>query len=71
MKYTHYFDVQLAQQFDSDIPDFDEAFEEWAKGFKDSLTLREALLDSDESTRSLCQGIIWSETDPDPDEDED
>jgi len=70
MKYTHYFDVRLAQQFDSDISDFDEAFEEWAKGFKDSLSFRKALVESDESTKTLCEGIIWSETYPDPDEDE-
>jgi len=71
LKYTHSFDVRLAQQFESDIPDFDDAFDKWAEGFKDSLTFRQALLNSDESTKSLCQGIIWSDTDPDPDEDED
>lgn len=62
MKYTHYFDVRLARQFDSDIEDFDEAFVKWTENFKDSLSLRRALLACDESTRSLCKGIIWSET---------
>ena len=71
MKYTHYFDVRIAQQFDSDNPDFDEAFDEWVESFRDSLALRQALLDTDESTKTMCQGIEWSETDPDPDERED
>jgi len=67
MKYTHSFDVRIAQQFDSDIEDFDDAFDEWAESFKDSLSFRQALLATDESTKSICQGIIWSDTDPTPD----
>ncbi len=62
MKYTHYFDVRLAQQFESDVEDFDAAFDEWAKCFKDSLKFRQALLNSDESTKNICQGIVWSDT---------
>ena len=58
MKYTHSFDVRLAQQFESDIADFDDAFDKWAESFKDSLSFRQALLDTDESTKSICQGIF-------------
>lgn len=62
MKYTHYFDVRLSQQFESDIEDFDAAFERWVNEFKDSLLFRKALLSTDESTKSLRQGIIYSDT---------
>tara|TARA_R100000734_G_C3312832_1_gene103982 strand:+ start:1098 stop:1298 length:201 start_codon:yes stop_codon:yes gene_type:complete len=62
LKYTHYFDVRVSQQFESDIEDFDIAFDKWANEFKDSFLFRKALLATDESTKSLCQGIIYSDT---------
>jgi len=62
LKYTHYFDVRVSQQFESDTEDFDIAFDKWANEFKDSLLFRKALLTTDESTKSLCQGIIYSDT---------
>jgi hypothetical protein len=61
MKYTHIFGVELVRRFDSDIENFDEAFDQWVESFKDSLSLRRALLGR-ESTRSLLKGLIWSET---------
>ena len=67
MNYTHSFDVRIAQQFESDIEDFEDAFEKWAESFKNSLSFRQALLDTNESTKSICQGIVWSDTDPDLD----
>lgn len=61
--YTHYFDVRIAQSFESGIEDFDEAFDEWCKQFATTSELRSALLTSDESTKSILQGIDHSDTD--------
>ena len=62
MKFTHYFDVRLANNFESDIEDFDEAFDAWASGFASRPELRAALLNSDEDTKSLLKGIVYSDT---------
>ncbi len=62
MKYHHYFDVRIANDFHSDIEDFDEAFEAWAEKFTDRSALRARLLASDESLKTICQGIVHSET---------
>ena len=61
-RYTHCFDVRIAQSFESDIEDFEEAFEAWAAQFKTSSELRTALLSSDESTKSIIQGLDYSDT---------
>ena len=61
-RYTHYFDVRLAISFSSDTLDFDDAFNKWSESFPNSESLRKALLSSDESTKSLMQGIAYSET---------
>lgn len=62
MKYTHYFDVRVANHFQSDIEDFDAAFNVWAEQFTDSHELRKHLLSSDEDTKSILQGIVYLET---------
>ncbi len=62
MKYTHYFDIRLANSFESETEDFEVAFEEWAKTFSSSQALRQKLLDSDESIKTIMQGIVWSDT---------
>ena len=61
-KYTHYFDVRLANSFESDTEDFDEAFDTWCASFQDISALRTALLCSDENTRSILEGVIYSVT---------
>lgn len=70
MRYTHYFDVRVAQRFESDIEDFDEALDQWLCSFDTTTKLRNALLTSDESTKSLTEGVIHSDTcvndDPEP-----
>ena len=62
MKYTHYFDIRLANSFESETDDFEVAFEEWAKTFPSSQALRQKLPDSDESIKTIMQGIVWSDT---------
>lgn len=66
-RYTHSFDTRIAINFDSDIEDFDEAFDAWIGTFPDSAAKRAALLNGDESTKTLMQGIIWNQTDESPD----
>jgi hypothetical protein len=61
-RYTHFFDVRLAVSFGSDIEDFDAAFDAWAESFTSRESLRKALLNSDESTKTLLQGIAYSDT---------
>ena len=61
-KFTHAFDVRVANSFESDCEDFEEAFNKWAKSFDNDVLLRKALLTSDESTNSILQGIQHSET---------
>lgn len=62
-KYTHFFDVRLANSFESDTEDFDEAFGDWCASFQDTPALRKALLCSDECTVSILEGVIYSDTD--------
>ena len=62
MKYHHYFDVRIANDFHSDIEDFDHAFEVWAEKFTDRSALRARLLNSDESLKTILQGIVYFET---------
>jgi hypothetical protein len=61
-RYTHYFDVRLANSFQSDIEDFDEAFDAWCNSFPDRPSLRKELLASDESTMSILKGVLHSDT---------
>ena len=62
MKYHHHFDVRLANDFHSDIEDFDQAFEAWSEKFTDRSALRKRLLTSGESLKTILQGIVFSET---------
>ncbi len=62
MKYTHHFDVRVANHFQSDIEDFDAAFNAWAVQFPDSHELRKRLLSTDEGIKSILQGIVYFET---------
>jgi hypothetical protein len=62
-RYTHSFDTRVAINFESDIEDFDEAFDEWITQFPDSAAKRAALLNGDESTKNLLKGIIHNQTD--------
>lgn len=61
--YVHYFDVRIARQFESHIRDFERAFEKWASSFPTDFMLRDELLCSDESTQSILDGIVFSDTD--------
>lgn len=61
-RYTHYFDMRLANSFESDVEDFDEAFDAWCNSFPDRPSLRNALLTSDEGLKSILQGVLHSET---------
>lgn len=61
-KFTHAFDVRIANSFESDCEDFEEAFNKWAESFDNAVSLRRALLASDESTKSILQGVQHSET---------
>jgi len=62
-RYTHYFNVCISNSFESDIEDFDDAFDEFIDGFEDIDAKRRELLHTDESTTSLMKGIIYSQTD--------
>jgi hypothetical protein len=62
-RYTHSFDTRIAINFESDIEDFDEAFDEWISQFPDAAARRKALLNGDESTKDLMKGIVHNQTD--------
>lgn len=62
-KFLHSFDVRISKQFESDIEDFDEAFNAWASSFADRSALRKNLLTTDEGTKSILQGIVHNQTD--------
>jgi len=62
-RYTHYFNVCISNSFESDIEDFDDAFDEFIDGFEDIDAKRRELLHTDESTTSLMKGIIYNQTD--------
>lgn len=62
-RFTHSFDVRISKQFESDVEDFDEAFDAWAESFADRSALRKELLTTDEGTKSILQGIIHNQTD--------
>ena len=61
-RYTHSFDTRIAVSFESDIDDFDEAFDTWMVQFPDSAARRAALLNGDESTNTLIEGVIHNYT---------
>lgn len=61
-RYTHCFDVRLANSFESDVQDFDEAFEAWCESFPDRPSLRSRLLASDEDAKTILQGVIHNDT---------
>jgi hypothetical protein len=62
MKYTHYFDFRVSQSFDSDVKDFNKALSQWMDSFKSASEFRKALINSDESLRSLLSDIAFSDT---------
>lgn len=62
-RYTHHFDVHLSNSFESNIEDFDEAFDEFIDGLGDVEAKRKRLLHTDESTKSLMKGIVYNQTD--------
>jgi hypothetical protein len=61
-RYTHYFDVRLAKAIQSDVEDFDEAFDAWCDSFPDRPSLRKELMASDEGTMTILKGVIYSDT---------
>jgi len=61
-RYTHYFDTRIAIHFESDIEDFDEAFNAWMDSLPGTSARRRALTEGDESVTTLREGVIWSET---------
>lgn len=63
-RYQHSFDTRICICFESDIEDFDEAFDTWIDSFADLAAKRAALLNSDESIKTLIQGVVWNNTDP-------
>jgi hypothetical protein len=67
-RYTHSFDTRIAVSFESDIEDFDAAFDTWIDSFSDAAAKRAALLNGDESTWDLMKGVIhnWTEDTQNP-----
>lgn len=61
-KFIHYFDVVIRKQFESNIADFDSAFDAWAAGFPTEDHLRDELLES-ETTKSIVDNLVHVETD--------
>ncbi|MEB3320130.1 MAG: hypothetical protein VKI63_04235 [Cyanobium sp.] len=62
-RYQHSFDTHICINFESEIENFDEAFDAWISSFPDSAARRAALLNSDESTKTLIRGVSWKQTD--------
>ena len=62
-RYCHSFDTRICISFESEIEDFEEAFDTWIDSFPDSAAKRAALLNSDESAKTLMQGVSWNNTD--------
>jgi len=60
MRYRHIFDVKIVNDFHSDIKDFDKAFDAWIRKFKDPEALRKRLLNTPEDTKSILEGIVFS-----------
>lgn len=46
-RYTHYFDLLVANQFSSDIEDFDEAYQAWLDTFSSQDDVARELLKGD------------------------
>lgn len=63
MSYTHHILVNFATSFKSDIEDIEEAFDKWLESFSSVDDGRRALLSTDESTRSIAEGVIFIGTD--------
>lgn len=62
MRYHHYFDVRIGNDFHSDIEDFEEALKAWVKKFKSPSALRARLFNSSEETATIVANIEFSET---------
>lgn len=63
MPYTHNISVNFSTSFESDIEDIEEAFDKWLESFSSVDDKRKALLSTDESTRSIVEGVIFLGTD--------
>ena len=59
--YTHRFDVRMENSFQSPIENFDDALQLWLM-FKSEEQVRDLIMTSDDSTRSIIQSLIWSIT---------
>lgn len=59
-RYRHCFDTRIAVIFESDDDDFTSAFDAWLAQFPDSAAKRAALLDGDEGTKTLIEGVIYN-----------
>jgi hypothetical protein len=62
-RYTHSFDTCINGQFDSEVEDFDEAFNEWISQLPDNDARRTALLNGSDSTKELIRGVSHARTD--------
>ena len=63
MSYTHHISVNFTTSFESDIEDIEEAFDKWLESFSSVDDRRRALLSTNESTRSIVEGVIFVGTD--------
>lgn len=63
MTFHHSFELCISNVgFESEIEDFDEAFDAWVYSFPTLDSLRKALLTTNESTKSLLDATIHSGT---------
>jgi hypothetical protein len=65
-RYTHSFDTRVCIVFESDLEDLDEALAHklaWLHQVGGSAAQRRWLLSSDESIKTLIEGIVWNQTD--------
>lgn len=63
MPYTHHILVSFTTSFKSDTEDIEEAFDRWLESFSSVDDRRQALLSTNESTRSIVEGVIFIGTD--------
>ena len=63
MPYTHHILVSFTTSFKSDTEDIEEAFDRWLESFSSEDEGRQALLSTNESTRSIVEGVIFIGTD--------
>ena len=61
MRYTHYFDVVISNDFQSNFEDFDQAFAAWSQKFTDNSALRMRLLNTNSSLKEIARSIEFME----------